>query len=134
MQSSAWAEGEAVGGPGTAGRCSSCWDVQAVAAGSSSIHPLWTFGTATGTLATAKGQPPLHTHWLLREQLSSVALRRVTEGSSFVPEAPPSSLSSVAADPGFWHLIHYSRWSLSLGADVGLQISSCGSGKDLSYH
>ena len=110
-----------------------CWDVQAVAAGSPSIHPLWPFGTATGTLATVKGRPPLHTHWLSPEQLSSVALRRVSEGSSFVPEAPPSSLSSVAADPGFWHLIHYFRWSLSLGADTGLQISSCGSGKDLSY-
>ena len=63
-----------------------CWDVQAVAAGSPSIHPLWPFGTATGTLATVKGRPPLHTHWLSPEQLSSVALRRVSEGSSFVPK------------------------------------------------
>lgn len=49
----AWGQLEAAG---------PCWGVQALAVGSSSVHPLWTFGTATGTLATAKGQPPLHTH------------------------------------------------------------------------
>lgn len=41
-----------------------CWGVQALAVGSFSVHPLWTFGTATGTLVTAKGQPPVHIHWL----------------------------------------------------------------------
>ena len=133
MRPSAWAEGEAVEGPGTAGSCRSLLGCAGLGSGlllrpstvdlwDSNWHPGHCKGPATRshTLAVGVSSCP---------KLRCCGSRRAL--ALFLKHH--RHLCGVMADPGFWYLMHDAWWSLCLGADVGLQISTCRSGKDLRY-
>lgn len=72
---SAWAEGEAVEGPEQREAAGPCWGVQALAVGSSSVHPLWTLGQNWHPGFHCSG-PATHSHTLAVGVSSCPGLRR----------------------------------------------------------